>query len=346
MLQAARWVRLCVSYCLFAIFVSSALHYELSVYLCRQAGGQFSILYNRQNLSGYEKESGLSAAEKDNMRLVEKIKRYSVDSLEYLPTNNFTEIYDQKNSPVLWVITASDPYELKAYEWEFPLLGRVSYKGFFSKDLAQKEYNSLRARGYDVDVRSVSAWSTLGWFNDPLLSSMLKRSKGSLCNLLFHELFHATCYAPNAVNFNENMASFIGHKATIQFLQNDSAALREYLDNYQDNLVFTAFMQRQNLRMKEFYSQTGRAPDRFLLKLKAIQSIVDSVSFLPVKNKRLSRIRQQEILAQKNAYFIDFEQYDSMQDSLERVFNKIYKGDLKKLVRDLKQNQTIAKFDN
>ncbi len=336
---AIGWIRLLVSYCLLVLFVFSAINYKVSVYLCYQAKGQLTILLNRQTIAEFVSENELSQIEKDNILLIEKIKKYSIDCLDYKPTNNFTKIYNQNKSAILWVITASYPYELKPYEWTFPVVGTVSYKGFFKKELAKREYNRLKVLGYDVDLRTVSAWSTLGWFNDPLLSSMLNHSKGGLCNLLFHELFHATYYAPDAVNFNENIASFIAHKATIQFLKNDTASLNEYINNYNDNLVFNKFMQRQNLFIKEFYKKTASSKNRLLLKLKVINSISDSVKYLPLNSPQITLVRQKDILLCKNAYFIDFEQYDSMQDSLEGVFNKIYKGNIKKLVQDLKLNQ-------
>jgi hypothetical protein len=346
MQQFLRWLRLCISYCLFAIFVFSAWYKQTTIYLIYQGAGQLSILFNRMSIDQYSSRSGLSKIEKQNILLIEEIKKYSVDSLGYLPTNNFTTIYDQKKSPVLWVITASAPYELKPFEWEFPVVGRVSYKGFFKKELAEKERNKLRCLGYDVDLRSVSAWSTLGWFNDPILSGMLARGKGALCNLLFHELFHATYYAPDNVNFNENIASFIAHKATLLFLKNDSVSYHQYVQSCSDNVLVSNFMQRQNQFIRKFYKETGDHPKKYLLKLKAVNMIADSVMTLGLKQKGRAEHHRNEILEQKNACFIDYEQYDSMQDSLERVFNKFYKGDLKKLVQDLKQNQTIIKFDN
>ncbi len=339
MIIVIRWIRLLISYCLLIALMFCAFNYKVSVYLCYQAKGQLHILFNKHSLNQFELENTLTKPEKENILLIEKIKKYSIDSLNYKLTDNFTEIYDQKNAPVLWVITASEPFALKAYEWTFPVVGKVSYKGFFKKELATIEFNKLRSMGYDVDLRTVSAWSTLGWFKDPLLSSMLGRSKGGLCNLLFHELFHATYYAPNSVNFNENIASFIAHKATIQFLRTDTMHLNEYLNNYGDNLNFNNFMLRQNAYLRKLYKNITNSPDRYLLKLKAINIIVDSLRYLPGNNFKRTQVRQNEIISNKNAYFIDFEQYDSMQDSLEKVFNKIYKGDIKKLVQDLKRNQ-------
>jgi predicted aminopeptidase len=311
--------------------------YTLVIYLFYQAIGQISVLMNRESISEYASLHRLSEKEKRNLKLVEEVKSYSTDSLAYLPTQNFTQVYYQNNSPSLWVITASEPFALKAYEWEFPLIGKVSYKGFFKKDLAEKELNRLRAMNYDVDLRPVSAWSTLGWFNDPVLSSMLKKSKGGICNLLFHELFHATYYAPSSVDLNENMASFVAHKATLQFLKNDTAALREYLDNEKDNELINNFMTRQNVYLKKYYKEIENSKDRLPLKLRIIQHIADSLNFLPVKNKKLLEMHREQVLEQKNAYFIDFEQYDGKQDSLDEAFNKFYKGDLKKMVQDLKR---------
>ncbi|MCW3076634.1 MAG: hypothetical protein JWO32_1243 [Bacteroidetes bacterium] len=334
MIIVIRWLRLIQSYCLFALFVFTAFNYKTSIYLFKQGKGQINILMNTVSMEEYALHATREVKEK--LKLIEEIKRYSIDSLGYKPTENFTRVYDQKNRPVLWVLTVSEPYELKAYEWEFPLIGKVSYKGYFEKDLAVKASDHFKSEGYDVDLRSVSAWSTLGWFNDPVLSNTLNRSKGNVCELFFHELFHATYYAPNTVNFNENVASFIAHKATVQFLSQDTAAVKEYLKEYKDNICYRNFMLRQSLALKNKYKSIRARPARLILKLKAINEISDSLKVLPGAQERHFITRKKAMYSGKNAYFIDFEQYDSMQDSLEKVFNIIYDGKLKKMVKDLK----------
>lgn len=334
-----RWARLVLSFCFFCICVICAGHYPTSIYLLSQAKGQLAILQNTCSFDEFRRLSSLSAKERENLLLVEKIKTYSVDSLSYSPTHNFTRVYDQKKLPVLWVITACDPYAFKEYTWAFPIVGKVSYKGFFKKELAQKEYNHLVSLGYDVDLRSVSAWSTLGWFKDPLLSSMLNHSKAGLCNLLFHELFHATYYVPNSVDLDENLANFIAGKATQKFLKNDPGELNRYADNNSDEALFSQYMLNKKNFLDDYYKRIYHKRDRLALKLRVLMEIADSVSFLPLHHKEKYVQRANAILAFKNAYFIDFQQYDSMQDSLENVFNKIYKGDIKKLVQDLTANE-------
>ncbi len=316
----------------------SAFQYKISLYLLYQAKGQFLILANTESFSDFKKNHHLSPQQKSNLELIEKIKTYSVDSLGFTPTKNYTSIYDQGAKPLLWLITACEPFKFKAYHWYFPIVGNVSYKGFFKKELAQTEYNYLLEKGYDVELRTVSAWSTLGWFNDPVFSGMLDRPKGSLCHLIFHELFHATYYAPGTVNFNENLAEFIAHKATLRFLKKDSIALNNYLNEQVDSEWINQYMLQNKQRLSSYYEQIKNRPDRNLLKQARLKNIADSVSLLPLKNKKRIAKRGEEILRFKNAYFVGFMQYSSLQDSLEEVFNKIYRANIEKLVQDLKLN--------
>ena len=333
-----RWIRLVFNCFTFLFFLVALFNYQTIIYLLYQAKGQYFVLANTTSFNQFIKNNPLTQKQKEKLLLVEKIKAFSIDSLGYKPTRNFTRICNQDKIPPLWVITACAPYDFEAYEWHFPILGDLSYKGFFNKELALKEYNHLICLGYDVDIRTVTAWSTLGWLNDPLTSHMLNSSKGGFCNLLFHELFHATYYMPGKVDFNENLASFIAHKATLKFLENDSAALKEYIVNQNDNAIFSRYMLRQKDYLKRYYRLIKQEPSKLILKLKALYEIADSISYLPIKRISQFTSRKTDILKFKNAYFVDLQQYESLQDSLEKVFNKVYSGRIKKMVQDLRQN--------
>jgi predicted aminopeptidase len=330
-----RWIRLLLSFCFFCFCLFIAINHQTSLYLLRQAAGQAGVLMNTCSIEEFEKENQLSTTESENLLLIQQIKNYSVDSLGFTPTNNFTSVFNQHEEPILWVITACAPYAFKNFEWYFPIVGSVSYKGFFKKQLAEKEYNHLRAAGYDVDLRSVSAWSTLGWFKDPILSTALSRKKGSFCNLLFHELFHATFYAPGSVDLNENLANFVANKATLLFLRNDPERLIEYQQDQQDQRVYSAYMLRKKNELNQYYKTIQADSNKQALKYLALIRLSDSIGLLPFYNKNKFIKRRKEILKFQNAYFVDFQQYESQQDSLENVFNKIYRADLKKLVSDL-----------
>ena len=116
MIVAFRWIRLTLGYLFCGLMLICAINYKTSIYLIHQGSGQLSILLNTQSINSYSESHNLTEQEKTNILLIEKIKAYSIDSLGYLPTKNFTTIYDQKNAPVLWVITASEPFALKAFE--------------------------------------------------------------------------------------------------------------------------------------------------------------------------------------------------------------------------------------
>lgn len=324
-----------LSFLLFLVLTWSSLHHRTVTYLIRQAVGQANILFNQQSFQEYASQNQLSSVEIANLQLIAKIKTFSVDSLGYKPTKNFTRIYDQHNEPVLWVITASSKLELSPYEWQFPLIGKVSYKGFFNKDIAISEMDHLAVNGYDVGIRTVSAWSTLGWFNDPLLSIHLKKKKGSFCNLLFHELFHATLFKANDLNNNENLANFIAHKATQQFLKHDTLSLNEYLRNYHDHELLNQFLHHETKIYNALLKEIKSGPNASIRKQKALLEMVKKLKKSGIANKRLIDQTSTEILTEQNAFFIDYMQYNSKQDSLENAFNKFYKGSIKNMVRSL-----------
>jgi predicted aminopeptidase len=319
---------------LFIVFCS--VYYDITIYLARQSYGQFYLLTHTQSFAEYEVR--ISEKQKQNLRLIDEIKKYSVDSLNYSPTENFTKIYDQKDAPLLWVITASSPYKVEPYYWKFPVVGEVSYKGFFDKQKAIALKNKLIGEGYDVDLRSVSAWSTLGWFSDPVLSNMLNKSKGNLCELIFHELFHATYYAESSVEFNENLATFIAFKATIRFLQKDTAELRSFLNDNADDWIIYGHAAEESDKLKRFYDSISdfRVDQKSILKLQRMTRIAISFDQLDVNDKERLRGVKKHILEFKNAWFVSFDQYGGLQDSLEEVFNKFYHADLAKMVQSLK----------
>lgn len=313
-------------------------HLQLCMYLLSQTSGQIKVLAARQSISSYINQHELTDQEKENLNLIEKIKKFSVDSLNYLPTDNYETIYDSKQDAVLWLITASKPFELKPVEWDFPIIGKVSYKGFFNKTLAMQEQIKLMNKGYDVQLSKVSAWSTLGWFKDPIISTMLKQPKAMFCHLLFHELFHSTYFEAGKVNLNENMAEFVAEKATFKFLKMDTIALNQYRKWLNFSAAKDNFKRHCVNYLDSFYKKMPSHAAKYKIKNEAIKKCVNNLSQLKFLDSTAYFVIEKNILVSQNAYFIGFLQYNSLHDSLEEVFNKIYKGRIENLVRDLKPN--------
>ncbi len=118
----------------------------------------------------------------------------------------------------IWNLTASAPLSFTPRTWWFPIVGRVPYLGFFREEDAQQRADGLAKRGDDIYLRTAGAYSTLGWFRDPILPGMLEWSEARLVETVLHEMVHATVWVPGSVDFNESLASFVGEIAALRFL--------------------------------------------------------------------------------------------------------------------------------
>lgn len=314
---------------------------ELVSYGWQQLQGQLHIIRNAQSIDKILADPNAPDSLKARIRFINTVKKFAVDSLGLKESKNYTTLYDQNGRPVLWVLTASEPFEIKAYQWNFPVLGSVSYKGFFIKEKGEKEDSLLQLKGYDTDYGEVSAWSTLGWFHDPILSSMLFRKDGQLAELIIHEMTHSTLYAKSHVDFNENLASFVGEQGAIRFLiavyGPASEQLTQYLHAKEDYDLFSNHMLQGKLILDSVYahSRNMETEKRKLLKAATIDSIVTSLDTVPFFNKA----RFKSVYTDKrpnNAYFINFVRYDAMKKKMKVQMDRKFRGDIKEYLIYLK----------
>jgi len=137
------------------------------------------------------------------------------------PTNNY-ERYVWINRPaVVWVVSACHPLAFRPHTWRFPIVGSITYTGWFDRNEAKAYAAELARKGWDVDVRPSQAYSTLGWFDDPILSTMIAdgdEALGELADVVLHESLHATFYVPNQSTLNESVASFVGDELAARYL--------------------------------------------------------------------------------------------------------------------------------
>jgi predicted aminopeptidase len=268
------------------------------------------------------------------------VRRFAVDSLGLRDTRNYTTYYDQQGKPLLWVLTASEAFRIKPYLWSFPVVGNVSYKGFFQKTAGEHEAHLLEESGYDIDYGEVGAWSTLGWFRDPILSGMLRRGEGRLAELIIHEMTHATLYVPGQVDFNENLASFIGEQGARRFLRShfgeeatETVRYRDFLHDYNAlarHLVRGTHWLDSIYQTREFY-KWGIA-EKQLMKRDLIDSVLHALDTVIFQDTLRARLRFRGVRP-NNAYFLNYLRYDAMKDSLDRVFRDQFDGDFSRFLR-------------
>lgn len=331
------------------LIVLTITNIKLIGYGISQLQGQLKIIYGTISVSEALQSKELSKQQKQRILLIEEIKKFTVDSLGLNPTDNYNTFYNQHNKPVLFVITACKPFELKSYFWTFPLIGEVSYKGFFEKEKAKPELDKLKKAGYDVDLSPVSAWSTLGYFNDPILSNFLKRDEGKLAEIIIHELTHFTIYNKSSVEYNENLATFIGEQGAIQFLTSKYGAksmqLKNYLNYKADEELYSNHMIEGANRLDSLYKSFAGSDDINLkkkLKVQLITDIMKSLNTLPFNDKNRYYFDSIKTPLPNNTDFMINTTYRSMQDYFTGKM-KVMKVDLKRFVFLFKQEEKIKR---
>ncbi len=229
--------------CLLIIIAICAWNWQWVKYGYFQAKGQIRVITEARPIEAFLSDPDYPDSLKQKLELTKEVRKYAIDSLGLLQSDNYTKLFDQGGKTLLWNVSASEPYALEAYRWDYPFLGSMPYKGFFDLEAAKQEARKLKDQGFDVRIRTVGGWSTLGILEDPLLSNMLERSDGALAEVIIHELTHATLFIKDEIEFNENLASFIGEKGAEMFLVSyfgDSSAQHlEYIQSEADSKLLT-----------------------------------------------------------------------------------------------------------
>jgi predicted aminopeptidase len=189
-------------------------------YLLHAIEGQLDLACRARSIESAAADDDLDPRTRALLADVPRMKDFAVESgLE--PTSSYETFVGLDRPNVVYVVSAAPPLSLEPKRWWFPVAGNVPYLGWFDKNLALQQARWLEADGWDVDVRGASAYSTLGWFDDPVLSSMIEDADDALAelaNVILHESVHATVYIPGQSSFNEGLATYIGDELTVRYL--------------------------------------------------------------------------------------------------------------------------------
>ena len=326
---------------LIILLVLVVVFWDLVSYAVRQGYGQFSIIWNARPVEEFLSDPDFPDSLKVRLNFISEVRRYSIDSLGLKDTENYKTMYDQKGKEIMWVVMACEKFRMKPKEWEFPIVGSVPYKGFFNEKRASDLKEELAKEGWDVIVRNPGGWSPLGWFTDPILSKMLSRSEGDLANLIIHEMSHATIFVKDSIDFNENLATFIGDRGTEKFLIDkygeDSKEYTTYMEEDKDYLKFVDHMLRGAKQLDSLYNSMDQADpveEKLESKEKLIRRIISSLDTLSLALTSTPSKRFQKTLP-NNAYFMNFRQYQSKQDTFAEEWKVKFDSDLRAYINFL-----------
>ena len=208
----ARWV--------FAVgLLASVAGCQSLAYYTQAIGGHLRVLAKARPVEDWLADPATPPDLKDRLATARRIREFASKNLK-LPENNSYLAYAELNRPyVVYNVFAAPEFSVEPKQECFPFTGCVSYRGFYSEDDARRHAARLRAAGYDVYVGGVAAYSTLGWFDDPLLSTFIRYSDAQLARLVFHELAHQVVYARDDTTFNESFAVTVEEEGVRRWLE-------------------------------------------------------------------------------------------------------------------------------
>jgi predicted aminopeptidase len=248
-------------------------------YYVQAVQGQFSLLSEAKPIDDWLADPGVGDKLKGQLAKVKEIRKFAARELGLPDNDSYKNYADVKRSFVLWNVVATPELSLKPVQWCFPIAGCVKYRGYYNKDEAQAFAAELRHDGYDVQVAGVTAYSTLGWFSDPVLSTFIQYPDAELARLVFHELAHQVVYAPGDSTFNESFAVAV-----------EEAGVERWMAKYGDD----------NMRQK--YAQYERRKHDFLALLLKYRSQLESDYARQASNAEKRKQKAEIFQAMKDEY--------------------------------------------
>jgi predicted aminopeptidase len=243
-------------------------------YVLRAGYEQARILHRRQPIVRLIEDPRTDPDTRAKLMLVLAARDFAAEQLQLDVGQSYTTYSWVESDTLLHVLSGSRKDAFEAYTWWFPIVGRVPYKGYFDAREAERERQRLERRGLDTYLRPAGAFSTLGWFNDPLLSTLLRADVLQLANTVIHEVTHNTFYAPGQARFNESFATFVGGRGAILFFCRrdgpESSLCGQAKGAWQDDLLFGRFLSTLVTDLEALYDREDLSPEQKIQQREAV----------------------------------------------------------------------------
>lgn len=230
-------------------------------YLARAGWEEARILWRRRPIETLLADPALDPATREKLATVLSVREFGGDRLGLDVGGAYRSYAEVDDGALVQVLSAAERSRLVPVTWWFPIVGRVSYKGYFSPEEARREAERLAGRGYDTYVRGSVAFSTLGWLDDPVLSNWMQSSRVELAELVLHELLHRTTYLAGQTDFNESYANFVGHRGAIAYFEEvdgpEAATTIEARKHWQAQVASSGRLGSALERLRALYAQAG-----------------------------------------------------------------------------------------
>lgn len=291
-------------------------------YILKSGYHQALLIKEQQEIEQYIQNKNLPPEQIKKLKLVQDVKHFGEFELGLKKSSNYTTYVNLDRKFVSYIVQVAEPFELKYHLWKFPIVGSLPYKGYFVEEDAKKEAQNFSKEGYDTFVRGVRAYSTLGWFKDPVLSSMMDYSEDDLVNLILHETTHTTLYIKSSADFNEQLATFVGNKGTELYYQKiegmNSPTLKSIQLKNADENTFSQFITTEVQELDTWYkSNKGKITQED--KEKRLGEIQEKFKKIKFKTSQYENFKNLKL---NNAILLGYKTYVNDLSKFNRVYEK------------------------
>lgn len=309
-------------------------------YYFHLTAGQLSLLCGAVPVEDAIREGPLSQDERERLRLVARIKEFGETVLGLQKTENYRTVYLKSRQNPIFTISASPKDRLSRVTWWFPIVGDMPYLGFFEIESARKEKEKLLQKDLDVALGRADAYSTLGWFRDPVTRSLLEEAVPDLVETILHEMTHVTLYVKGQGEFNEGLAMLVGLMGARLFLEREYGPAHPFSaladGAIQDERVFSSFVGSLLERLERLYSSPVSREEKLRERQKVFSRAVAEFGSLRVRLKT-DRYRNFGNAGMNNAYLLSLSLYHRHYGLFE-AFLDAHGGSLREMI------QTLARF--
>jgi predicted aminopeptidase len=264
-------------------------------YYAQSLKGHVQIMVARQDVGKLIDDPSTPEPLRARMASASAIRQFATDELALPDNNSYRSYVDIGRDSVTWAVFAAPEFSLTPRTWCFPVFGCVPYRGYFSKKSANETAVELQRQGLDIYVTGITAYSTLGWSSDPLLSTMLSRDETYLAGLVFHELAHQRVYVNDDSAFNEAFAVAVETTGVRKWLRaaGDTAGLRRYIADRKRRTEFLALVSHTRDELTHVYKGAGTWDQKRAAKTAAIERL--RMRYREMRDRRWGGYRKYDV---------------------------------------------------
>jgi predicted aminopeptidase len=283
-------------------------------YYAQAVDGQMEILRRIQPISMIVSDPNTENTLRHTLSKVVLLRKFASHDLKLPNNESYMNYADLKRPYVVWNVYATPEFSTKLKQWCFVGAGCVDYRGYFSKEKAEYFAEELRRKGYDVHVGGIRAYSTLGWFDDPVLNTFIGYSEIELARLIFHELAHQVVYVQDDSVFNESFATMVEQEGTSRWLEsNGTSEQQDEFDAKQEReAIFTKLVLNYRERLKKLFSSRENDSEKRTSKMYIFSELREEFAQLKIADRSFSSYDQWFALQQNNALLATISTYTQL----------------------------------